>query len=73
MPFGSLKTYRGYVTNGEIWVFFIFIADLGSEGGTILISDKFAIQKDISGLPLMLGLLCDWVCLSCNFFLIALQ
>ncbi len=73
MPFGSLKTYRGYVTNGEIWVFFVFIVDLSGEGGTILISDEFAIQKDISGLPLMLSLLCDWVCLSCNFFSTALQ
>lgn len=64
MPSWSLKTYRGCVTNGEIWVFFVFNSDPGGVGGTVSISDEFAIQEDLSGLPLVLGLLHDWVSLS---------
>jgi len=30
-------------------------------GGTVSISDEFAIREDLSGLPLVLGLLRDWV------------
>jgi len=68
MPSGSLKTYRGCVTNGEVWVFFVFDADPGGEGGTVSISDEFAIREDMSGLPLVLGLLRDWVNLSRTLF-----
>jgi len=57
----NLSTFRGCVTNGEIWVFFIFnAADLG-EGGTVSISDEFRLGEDLSGLPLVLGLLSDWI------------
>jgi len=57
----NLKTYRGCVTNGEIWVFFVFNADPGGVGGTVSISDEIAIREDLSGLPLVLGLLRDWI------------
>ncbi len=53
----SLSTFRGCVTNGEIWVFFIFnVADSG-KGGTVWISKEFRLGEDLSGLPLVLGLL----------------
>lgn len=57
----SLSTFRGCVTNGEIWVFFIFNAAHSGEGGTVSISDEFRLGEDLSGLPLVLGLLSDWV------------
>ena len=60
----SLSMFRSCVTNGEIWVFFIFnVADSG-EGGTVSISDEFRLGDDLSGLPLVLGLLGDWVSIN---------
>jgi len=57
-----LSTFRGCcVTNGEIWVFFIFNAVDSGKGGTVSISDEFHLGDDLSGLPLVLGLLSDWV------------
>ncbi|KAF8802040.1 hypothetical protein BYT27DRAFT_7197515 [Phlegmacium glaucopus] len=56
-----LSTSRGCVTNGENWVFFVFnVADLGI-GGTVSISKEFRLGEDLSGLPLVLGLLSDWI------------
>ena len=60
----SLSTSRGCVTNGKKWVFFIFNANDLGEGGTVSISEEFCIEEDLSGLPLVLGLLSDWV----NFY-----
>ena len=57
----SLLTFRGCVTNGKKWVFFIFNANDFGEGGTVSISEEFHIEEDLSGLPLVLGLLSDWV------------
>ena len=58
----NLSTFRSCVTNGEIWVFFILnVADSG-EGGTLSISKEFRLgEENLSGLPLVLGLLSDWV------------
>jgi len=42
-------------------VFFIFNAADSGEGGTVSISDEFRLGEDLSGLPLVLGLLSDWV------------
>ena len=56
-----LSTFRGCVTNGEAWVFFVFNASESGEGGTVSISDEFRLNEDLSGLPLILGLLSDWV------------
>ena len=36
------------------------MADSG-EGGTLSISNEFRLREDLSGLPLVLGLLGDWV------------
>ena len=63
----SLSTFRGCVTNGEIWVFFIFNAADSGEGGTVSISDEFRLREDLAGLPLVLGLLSDWVSFNCYF------
>ncbi|KAF8589241.1 hypothetical protein K439DRAFT_1628944 [Ramaria rubella] len=57
----SLSTFRGCVTNGEIWVFFVFKADVWSGGGTVAISKEFRLGMNYSGLPLVLGLLSDWI------------
>jgi len=60
----SLSTFRGCVTNGETWVFFIFNAAESGEGGTVSISEEFNLRENFSGLPLVLGLLGDWVSLN---------
>lgn len=57
----SLSTFRGSVTNGETWLFFSFNVDDSSEGGSVAISKEFRLGDDMSGLPLILGLLSDWV------------
>lgn len=57
----SLSTFRGSVTNGETWLFFSFNADDSGEGGSVAISKEFRLGDDLSGLPLILGLLSDWV------------
>lgn len=57
----NLLTFRGCVTNGETWVFFVFNVAESGEGGTVSISDEFRLNEDFSGLPLILGLLSDWI------------
>ena len=57
----SLSTSRGSVTNGETRLFFSFNADDSGEGGSMAISEEFCLGDDLSGLPLILGLLSDWV------------
>ena len=63
----SLPTYRGCVTNGEYWAFLIFNAGSSGEGGTVSISMDFCLGEDLSNLPLVLGLLSDWVGLDFLF------
>ena len=57
----SLSTFRGSITNAETWLFFSFNADDSGEGGSVAISKEFRLGDDLSGLPLILGLLSDWV------------
>ena len=57
----SLSTFRASVTNGETWLFFSFNVDDSGEGGSVAISEEFRLGEDLSGLPLILGLLSDWV------------
>ncbi|KAF8334848.1 hypothetical protein F5887DRAFT_1079477 [Amanita rubescens] len=49
------------VTNGEIWPFFIFNVAQSGEGGTLSISDQFHLKEDLSRLPLVIGLLSNWI------------
>jgi hypothetical protein len=62
----SLLTFKGCVTNGEIWIFFIFSAAETGEGGSVSISKEFRLEEDLSGLPIVLGLLNDWVSSGLN-------
>ena len=63
----SLSTFRGCVTNGELWFFFVFNEAHPGEGGTVSISKEFCLEEDLSGLPVVLGLLSDWVGFDCCF------
>jgi hypothetical protein len=45
----------------------IFNAADSGEGGTVSISDEFRLREDLAGLPLVLGLLSDWVSFNCYF------
>ena len=57
----SMLVLRGCVTNGEQWIFFIYcMQDDGS--GLVSFSYEYNIGKQYEGLPLILGLLHDWVC-----------
>jgi hypothetical protein len=51
---------RGCVTSGEQWIFFLYnSADNG--GGHVSCSEEYSIGSQFEGLPLILGLLHDWV------------
>ena len=54
---------RGCTTSGEQWIFFVYsVNDNG--GGHVACSDEFSLGQQLEGLPLILGLLTDWVCPS---------
>lgn len=55
------------MTSGEQWIFFIYTS-LSSEKGHVACSDEFSLGTHLEGLPLILGLLTDWVCAILFFF-----
>jgi hypothetical protein len=48
------------MTSGEQWIFFVFSKN-ASEGGYVAYSEEFSLGEQLEGLPLILGLLTDWV------------
>ncbi|KAF7760588.1 hypothetical protein Agabi119p4_11264 [Agaricus bisporus var. burnettii] len=56
----SLQVLRGCVTSGEQWVFFVYRVAIDG-GGVVSCSEEFNIGPRFEGLPLILGLLHDWV------------
>ena len=63
----SMNALRGCMTSGEQWIFFIYTS-LSSEKGHVACSDEFSLGTHLEGLPLILGLLTDWVCATLFFF-----
>jgi len=55
----SIPMLRGCITSGEQWIFFMYSA--GENGGYVSCSEEFNIGPQFDGLPLILGLLHDWV------------
>ncbi|KIM71928.1 hypothetical protein PILCRDRAFT_747605 [Piloderma croceum F 1598] len=56
----SLPVLRGCITSGEQWVFFIYEAK--EVGGLVSCSSEYSIGQHFQDLPLILGILRDWVC-----------
>jgi len=55
----SLPVLRGCITSGEQWVFFIYEAK--EFGGLVSCSSEYSIGQQFQDLPLILGILRDWV------------
>ncbi|KAF8512689.1 hypothetical protein JB92DRAFT_2812485 [Gautieria morchelliformis] len=58
----GFQTFRSCVTTGEEWLFFVYSKDANGLGGSVSSLPSIRLKDDLSGLPLVLGLLCDWVC-----------
>lgn len=56
----KLSTFRGCVTSGESWVFFVYNEIAGGEGGSCSISKEIKIDSD-ERLAQIIGLLKDWI------------
>ena len=56
------------MTSGEQWIFFVYSTLVEDESGHVACSDEFSLGRTLEGLPLILGLLTDWVCFSSLFF-----
>jgi len=54
-----LDTFRGCVATSREWLFFVY--NRSDVGGTISFMQPLELEKDFSTLPLILGLLRDWV------------
>ncbi|KAK7688142.1 hypothetical protein QCA50_008512 [Cerrena zonata] len=57
----GFKTFRGLVTTGEEWLFFVYNKYATRPGGTVHWLLPIRLEWDLSGLPLILGLLFDWI------------
>ena len=57
--FRRLSTFRGCVTSGESWVFFVYNENDGGEGGSCSISEEMKTDSD-KRLAQIIGLLKDW-------------
>ena len=63
----SIQVLRGCITSREQWIVFVYNMAKGG-GGFVSCSDEYNIGAQFEGLPLILGLLHDWVCESqCGF------
>ena len=59
-PSSSIPVLRGCTTSGEQRMFFVYATN-EKGGGRVACSDEFSLGEQLEGLPLMLGLLTDWV------------
>jgi len=66
-PFSSIPVLRGCTTSGEQWIFFVYATNENG-GGHVACSDEFSLGEQLEGLPLILGLLTDWVRQSLSNF-----
>jgi hypothetical protein len=56
-----IPVLRGCTTSGEQWIFFVYKGNENG-GGTVACSDEISLGPQLERLPLVLGLLTDWVC-----------
>jgi len=56
----KIPVLRGCTTSGEQWIFFVYKGN-ESGGGTVACSDEISLGPQLEQLPLVLGLLTDWV------------
>jgi hypothetical protein len=56
----GIPVLRGCTTSGDQWIFFVYSVN-DSGGGRVACSDEFSLGQQLEGLPLILGLLTDWV------------
>lgn len=55
------KTFRGCITTGEEWLFFVYNRNTSGSGGVVSWLSQIRLESDLRGLTLVLGLLRDWV------------
>ena len=58
-PHHRVDTFRGCVATSREWLFFVY--NRSGVGGTLSFMQPLELEKDFSNLPLILGLLRDWV------------
>ena len=59
----GIRILRGCTTSGDQWIFFVYSVLNDSGGvGRVACSDEFSLGQQLEGLPLILDLLTDWVC-----------
>jgi len=52
----------GCVTNGEDWRFFLFVQnELEEKGRFLILNEPLKLGRDLTGLPLLMDLLHEWV------------
>lgn len=56
----KLSVMRGCITSGEQWAFFIYKTG-ASDQGEVALAREIALGSKLEELPLLLGLLRDWV------------
>lgn len=55
------QTFRGCITTGEEWLFFVYNRNTSGSGGVVSWLSQIRLESDLRGLTLILGLLRDWV------------
>ncbi|KAF8803100.1 hypothetical protein BYT27DRAFT_7032858, partial [Phlegmacium glaucopus] len=58
-PHHRVDTFRGCVVTSREWLFFVY--NRSDVGGTLSFMQPLELEKDFSNLPLILGLLRDWI------------
>ncbi|KAF8175104.1 hypothetical protein BJ912DRAFT_1024534 [Pholiota molesta] len=57
----QFTTFRGCVTTGEEWLFFVYNKNKDGPGGVASYLPPIRLEHDLNGLSLVLGLLYDWI------------
>jgi len=57
----GFKTFRGCITTGEEWLFFVYNQNTSGSGGVVSWLSQIRLESDLRGLTLVLGLLRDWI------------
>jgi hypothetical protein len=61
LVYSRIPVLRGCTMSGKQWIFFVYKGN-ESGGGTVACSNKISLGPQLEQLPLVLGLLTDWVC-----------
>ncbi|EDR03618.1 uncharacterized protein LACBIDRAFT_331314 [Laccaria bicolor S238N-H82] len=60
----GFQTFRGCITTGEEWLFFVYNQNTSGSGGVVSWLSQIRLESDLRGLTLVLGLLRDWAFIS---------